>query len=242
MTQSSPRPPSQDDDTLAGEYVLGTLDAAARAEVERRLRHDSALRDAVDRWETRFAPYSALATPVQPSHGLWSRIERSIDTANQTPPSRETPRPRSGWWQNLALWRATTFAGAAAALILALTLLQSPASPQAPRFVVVLMTPQHTQAGWLVQAASPEELELVPLGRFDVPPGKTLQFWTKADDWQGPVSLGLIQPGERRRLHLDDLPSLEKNQLFELTLEDAGGSPLNRPTGPIEFIGRAVSL
>ncbi|GHB27538.1 anti-sigma factor [Salinicola rhizosphaerae] len=242
MTQSSPRPPSHNDDTLAGEYVLGTLDTAARVEVERRLQYDSALRDAVDRWETRFAPYSALATPVEPSPGLWSRIERSIDTAHRTPPSHENPRPRPGWWQSLALWRATTFAGAAAALILALTLLQTPGTPQAPRFVIVLMTPQHTQAGWLVQAASPDELELVPLGRFELPPGKALEFWTKADDWKGPVSLGLIKPGERSHLNLDDLPPLENNQLFELTLEDAGGSPLGRPSGPIEFIGRAVSL
>ena len=34
----------------------------------------------------------------------------------------------------------------------------------------------------------------------------------------------------------------QPNQLFELTLEPAAGSPLDRPTGPILYIGRAVRM
>jgi anti-sigma-K factor RskA len=41
---------------------------------------------------------------------------------------------------------------------------------------------------------------------------------------------------------LDKLPPLESNQLFELTLEPASGSPIGKPTGPIQFIGRAVKV
>ncbi len=41
---------------------------------------------------------------------------------------------------------------------------------------------------------------------------------------------------------MDRLPPLESNQLFELTLEPPNGSPLDRPTGPIQFIGRAVKV
>lgn len=32
------------------------------------------------------------------------------------------------------------------------------------------------------------------------------------------------------------------NQLFELTLENTGGSTVGKPTGPVQFIGRAVKL
>jgi anti-sigma-K factor RskA len=35
---------------------------------------------------------------------------------------------------------------------------------------------------------------------------------------------------------------LEPNQLFELTLEPKTGSPIGKPTGPIQFIGRAVKM
>ncbi|MCF5827267.1 RNA polymerase subunit sigma-70, partial [Pseudomonas syringae] len=35
---------------------------------------------------------------------------------------------------------------------------------------------------------------------------------------------------------------LQANQLFELTLEKSTGSPIGKPTGPIQFIGRAVKV
>ena len=54
--------------------------------------------------------------------------------------------------------------------------------------------------------------------------------------------LGLVTPGQTLQVPLDKLPPLEPNQLFELTLEPANGSPLDRPTGPIQFIGRAVKV
>ncbi|TNF12092.1 MAG: anti-sigma factor, partial [Pseudomonadales bacterium] len=34
--------------------------------------------------------------------------------------------------------------------------------------------------------------------------------------------------------------AVQAGQLFELTLEPAGGSPYNRPSGPVQYIGRAV--
>ena len=55
-------------------------------------------------------------------------------------------------------------------------------------------------------------------------------------------SLGLVKPGEAIEVPVDQLPPLQPNQLFELTLEPEGGSPIGRPTGPIQFIGRAVQI
>jgi anti-sigma-K factor RskA len=68
------------------------------------------------------------------------------------------------------------------------------------------------------------------------------EYETKADGWQGPVSLGLVKPGQSLRIALDKLPPLQANQLFDLTLENAGGSTVGKPTGPVQFIGRAVKL
>ena len=75
-----------------------------------------------------------------------------------------------------------------------------------------------------------------------MPAEKSLQFWTKADAWKGPVSLGLVKPGEVIHVPLASLPPLEANQLFELTLEPKSCSTTGRPTGPIQFIGRAVKV
>ena len=94
----------------------------------------------------------------------------------------------------------------------------------------------------MVQASNPREIQLIPLGVAQVPADKALEFWTKGDDWQGPVSLGLVKPGQTLRVPLDKLPPLEANQLFELTLEQSSGSPIGKPTGPVQFIGRAVKV
>ena len=51
---------------LAGEYVLGTLSAAQRKEVEQRLSREEALRSAVEQWEQRLMPLSAI--PVSYTH------------------------------------------------------------------------------------------------------------------------------------------------------------------------------
>lgn len=261
--------------TLAGEYVLGTLSWARRQQVAAQLPTDAALRQAVADWQAHLLPLTALAEPVEPAAALWSRISASLDAqaapapaaswgapaqlpahapqarhANpaQRPAQPASARPSFGGqlWANLALWRALAGAGFAAAVVLAVVLLSGPALvPAAPAYLVVLVAPANQSAGWIVQARSSGQLELQPVGAgadAALPADKSLQFWTKADGWSKPVSLGLVTPGQTLRIPLDALPPLQDNQLFELTIEPAGGSPTQLPTGPIQFIGRAVKL
>lgn len=216
-------------DELASEYVLGTLPAEQRAEVEQRLRFDPELRAAVDAWEQRLLPLTALAEPVPPSAQLWPRIERNL-TGTRAP-----------WWDLLAVWRGLAGAGLVTTLVLAALLLTRPANVE-PTFVVVLVAPQDQAPGWVIQASNNQRIQLIPLGVMQVPADKALQFWTKGDGWQGPVSLGLVKPGQTLSVPLDSLPPLTPNQLFELTLEDPRGSPTGKPTGPIQAIGRAVKV
>jgi len=236
----------EDIDALAGEYVLGTLSANARAAVEARMRDEPALRDAVQAWEARLLPLASLAPPADPSPALWSRIERtlgSVAAAAAAAPKAGQPARASGfasWWNNLQLWRGLAAGGFAAAALMVAVLVTRPAPT--PQYMVVLVAPQDKSPGWVIQTTSSRQLSLVPLGTVEVPPQKTLQFWTKADQWRGPVSLGLVKQGQTLRIPIDKLPPLEPNQLFELTLEPENGSPIDRPTGPIQFIGRAVKV
>jgi anti-sigma-K factor RskA len=222
-------------DTLAGEYVLGTLSSEQHAEVTERLPTDASLRAAVDAWEARLFDLTALAAPLPPSARLWSRIQRSLDELAAPP-----PRHQPGWWQRLGLWQGLSAAGLAASLLLAFTLLTAP--PATTQYFVVLVAPDSQAPGWVIQASDSRSIELLPLGQDSVPDGMALQFWTKGEKWSAPVSLGLVKPGAQNRVPLDNLPQLEANQLFELTLEKAGGSPTGLPTGPIRFIGRAMKV
>lgn len=232
----NPSAPLSEDErlALAGEYVLGTLSAEARHQMAKDMETDALLARAVQQWQERLLPLADLAEPLTPPARLWTRIEDSLQL-----------RPAPPWWQrswiSLPLWRALAGSAVAACVWMATLLVQQPAG-DAPKFMVVLVAPGNQAPGWVVQANDARQVSLIPLGSFVVPEGRALQFWTKADDWKGPVSLGLVQPGQRVQVPLNALPALQPNQLFELTLEPATGSPLDRPTGPIQFIGRAVPV
>ncbi len=233
---------------LAGEYVLGTLPAARRAEVEARMSNDAALRTAVEQWQQKLLPLDALAAPVEPSPALWSRIETSVAAQvaadkGARPVAAMPAAAASSWWNSLRLWRGLAATGFAAAAFMGIVVVGKLAQPPGPGYMVVLVGPQDKSPGWVVQAGTnSQQARLIPLGKVDVPADKSLQFWTKGNDWKGPVSLGLVRPGESKEVSLDKLPPLEPNQLFEITLEPYNGSPLDRPTGPILFIGRAVKI
>ncbi|MBB5370510.1 MULTISPECIES: anti-sigma factor domain-containing protein [unclassified Janthinobacterium] len=225
---------------LAGEYVLGTLPLDERTAVAQRLANEPALREAIDAWEQRLLPLTALAPPQEPSSQLWPRISASLFTP-------EKVRQAGGWqawWNNLAFWRILAGGGLTAALALAVTLTLQTQDTTGPGYLVVLVAPQDKAAGWIVQAGSRggRDLSLIPLGSTSVPQQKALQFWTKGKDWGAPVSLGLVQPGQTVKMNLDKLPPLQAEQLFEITLEPATGSPTGRPTGPVLYIGRAVKV
>ena len=227
-------PLSDDLRAQAAEYVLGTLGAEQRRTIELQLGSNAALRAAIVQWEADLLPLASLAEPVAPSAQLWRRIDRSAAVTQQV---------RVSAWRSLSLWRALTGTSVAVAALLAVLLVGRPdAGIAKPQYMVVLVAPDNKAPGYVMQASVDRELSLVPLGTAPVPSDKSLQFWTKADGWRGPVSLGLVKPGQTITIPLDALPNVQPNQLFELTLEPAKGSPLNKPTGPIQFIGRAVKV
>jgi anti-sigma-K factor RskA len=223
---------------LAGEYVLGTLPLARRREVEQALPDDATLRTAVAYWEERLLPLAGMVEPAAPSAALWPRIERSL-----APPPAAAQASRRGWWERLGLWRSLAAGGFAAAAIMAAVLVGMHARDAArPQYLVVLAAPQNAAPGWVLRLAGDDTLRLEPLATTVVPDRRALQLWTKADGWTGPVSLGLVKPGEAVEIKLGKLPKVVPNQLFEITLEPAAGSPIGRPTGPILYIGRAVRM
>lgn len=243
-----PQPPDDPIDVLAGNYVLGTLPGPERTAVEARLDREPELRAAVEAWEQRLHPLVTWVEPAEPDPALWQRIDASLESPPASlpaHPARTLPERKSvyaGWWHRLALWRALAGAGIAAAALLGALLVARPPVANT-QYLVVMVAPQDKAPGWVIQTAEgARQLSLIPLGTVTVPSDKALQFWTKADSWRAPVSLGLVAPGQTLQVPMENLPPLEANQLFELTLEPVAGSPTGRPTGPIQFIGRAIKV
>jgi anti-sigma-K factor RskA len=235
--------PSRDDqlspperDALAGEYVLGLLDGAEFAAAKRRLDTDRDFAASVERWRLHLFALDATATPLVPSPSLWSQIEASLTMA--AAPARAAPAAApatsrfANWWNSLFVWRGAAFAGALATIVLAVGLVGAlDRAKRQPLMVAVLLTEGNAAAA-VVNTFADGHVEMLPLQSIDVPAGKALEIWTLWDRAVGPRSVGLIDRARSTPLRLDNLP-LGRDQLFEITLEPASGSPTGRPTGPI---------
>ena len=245
---------TRDDDLerLAAEHVLGVLEGDEAARAERTLASDPTFAAAVAYWRSRFAELDQTATTMPASEALWQRIEADLADGRATQAQATpliVPDTRNAFralWQNLAFWRASGLAAAAAALLLTFGLYVTAdlmrrelATERArkPVLVAVLVKEGGNEPGAVVNAFASGEVELIPLQRINVPPDRALQIWTLWDRSVGPRSVGLLREARAVRLDLQNLPRPGPNQLFEITLGPAGGSPTGRPTGPILMKG-----
>src|SRR5688572_25992800 len=63
-----------DQDMLAAEYALGSLDADEREEAQRLIASDPAFAARVQHWERRLGELHQMVDPVEPPDDLWPKI------------------------------------------------------------------------------------------------------------------------------------------------------------------------
>lgn len=234
MSGATPREPDRDPRDLADYYVLGLLDDDGRRAVEADLSRDGALAAAVADARERFLVLDLTAAELAPSETLWSRIEKLIGAEEPAPaplPVRGDPVAAAND-NRASRWRLAAFAGIAASLLLAAGLAFNLSSPPEPQVIAVLVD----EAGEplvLVEDFGNDSGRITPLTDLEVPADSTLQVWTLPNAEMGPMSLGLLDNSQSSDLRWDDLPDPQPDQLYEITIEQEGGSPTNRPTGPI---------
>ncbi len=222
--------------TLIGEYLLGLLDEAQAKKIHDLIENDKDAAQMALQWQQHFLELSDQLPPQTPSAQLWPRLQKSLGLA--------TPVKRASLWKNR--WQSlTTWRLASAVLAFALLIVIVPElwknDISASRYTAVLQPPgESAQPGWVVHIDQGGRLLLEPLNDQPIPANRSIQFWTLVDPAIGPRSLGLVEPGKPLQLPAEQIGAVQAGQLFELTLEPEGGSPLNRPTGQVLFIGRAV--
>jgi anti-sigma-K factor RskA len=241
------------DDDLATDYVMGLLEGAELAEAEQRMSSDLGFAKAVGVWRERLADLDATAEATAPGAGLWDRIAESTKARPVIPlPGARAALGGATLWHNLRFWRGAGIGGVCAALLLAVVLIGALGTSRQlrnelialaqskPVYVAVLVNDATRETGAIVNAFANGRVELVPLRAIDVPAGRTLQIWTLWDRGVGPKSVGLTGRSRTIELDLKSLPETGQDQLFEITLEPEGGSPIGRPTGPILFKGNTT--
>lgn len=213
----------------AGEYVLGTLDAAARSQFERDAAADPALRRDQYFWEQRLARLGLQLPPVAPRPLVWLGLVHRL-----------APAPRAG----APAQRITTAWAAlatAASLVLGFGLYrQMNLPPPAPERVEVPVVQTAyvsllsvEKMHWTVSLV-PGTNELVVRAGGEAPAAaktRDAELWLITD--AGPVSLGVIpKAGEVRRALPAGLP-VAAGRTLAVSLEPVGGSPTGSPTGPV---------
>ncbi|MBW9090061.1 anti-sigma factor [Rhizobium wenxiniae] len=221
---------------IADEYVLGLLSEAEAAEVENEIERNSALANAVAEARERFLPLDTNIDPAAVSPDLWDSIATRLpEQATAAEPSIASVSPRvpmAGNDNARTGWRATAISAVAASLMLAVGLVWSMARVAEPLVVAVLLN-EAGEVQAVVEDFGNDTASIRLLTDFNVPADRTMQVWTLPSREMGPMSLGLLEDAHSARLSGSTLPKPQDAQLYEITLEQAGGSPTGRPTGPI---------
>ena len=230
-TRGLPTDPAERD-ALAGEYVLGTLDAATAATIAAAIPADPAWRQAVEAWERRLQPLGALAPPAAPPPDIWDRIEARI-APRRYPVTRR--RLQLDW-----LWRFWAIGATALAGYLVFLL---PSRTPPVRVMTVLISDRNSPAllaqvdrqGWLQLNAIP-----AATGRqLQSPSGRSLQVWALPVGATVPVSLGVLPHEPGRVTSMPNTPVRPSpGMLIEISVEPEGGSTTGRPSGPVVYFGR----
>jgi anti-sigma-K factor RskA len=263
---------TEDQEILAAEYVLGTLDADERAQADALVESDVAFAALVRGWERRLGELQAMVDPVEPPPHVWERIKAATigiapDGSIRLPelPSarRREPVKFSFSARNLALWRGATAAAGALAAVLALFIglrefnVLPPAAPPRP-VETAQAPPPPAQPGRFVavlqrDATAPAFVLNVDVDRrsFSVrrvaatpEPGRSYELWLVSDRFPQPRSLGLV--GEQEFTTGSTLASYDPDTIsratYAVSLEPQGGSPSGVPTGPVLFAGGLIEV
>lgn len=220
-----------DIEDLAGEYVLGTLDAGERASVSARRQREPELDAAIRDWERRLAPLHAATMSIAPPPDLFRRIERRIG-AGETTDVTELVAVR----RQLKRWRGIGVAASAtaAALLVAIGVREFVWTAAPQTYVAVFAKDDVLPAFYMTFDLARRELTIRPVDA-QRQQGKTYQLWIASDQLgPAPQSLGFMDdslaPTTKVLSQYDQ--GLLQRATFGVSLEPAGGSPTGRPTSP----------
>lgn len=239
-------------DLQAGEYVIGTLSQSERATFAKLVQSDADARRRVVWWEARLAFLDRNVSPIDPPPVVWQKILERLGSHNHGAKTQApvvdinvNKRRVREQQQSLSFWRGMAAVASAACVVLAITLwLQQTDSHNVsdPQLVVYdgisIVTGSENQPLWVIDASIPEQqLRITAVAPPENQIGKSYELWmVKAND-QGVSSMGLL-PLETAQSVIVKAPTLgEEGVAFAVSLEPAGGSPEEVPTGPVLYSG-----
>lgn len=225
-----------DIDLIAAEYVLGTLNAEQRRNVDRNRVSDEELENAILRWEQDLSPLNEMIQPVQPDESVEVKLNARLDEHISASNKSESLQSNTISYQKLAnRWRMMALASSFIAACLAIILVFRPQIEQtAPQEYLAVFQENDQQPAFLMTIdLSNQKLSIVPV-TAEEKTNKSYQLWIVANDiGPNPQSLGLLDSIQKPTLKtLDEFDAeILKTATFGISVEPVGGSPTGKPTG-----------
>ena len=225
---------NEDDIALAGEYVLGLLDAAGEAQISARVATDGDFAAEVEAWRQRLQPLLDGNDTPAPAN-LWDAINNSLPQ----------PTGQDTGTGNVGFWKALTAISASAAILLGILLLQRPETPAVPTPETPLIAALGSETGRASLTASYEANS----GRMIVTPvsldtGNLYpELWIIPADGT-PHSLGIVGSSAATSI---TVPAPLRQHMgaggtLAITPEPEGGGPGGKPSGPVIASGRITTI
>ncbi|TMP08145.1 hypothetical protein CWC11_05085 [Pseudoalteromonas sp. S3178] len=207
-------------DSLAGQYVLGTLRGLARKRFQRLLLTSNKAREATSMWEQNLNNLASAITPQIPNDEVWVQIMQRIE--NKPQPSKTVVHTKP------SIWRTWSFVATAACIILAFLVIQPTTSIKQTQQIALVQN-QDKQSLWFIDV-NEQGLSIKASSQLVAQTNKDYELWMILKGQDTPISLGLLPKQGDKLLLKDKRFKASDIALLAVSLEPIGGSPNGLPT------------
>jgi anti-sigma-K factor RskA len=214
------------------EYVLGVLDADARAAVAGEVEANDEAALAVALWQQRLIPLTERLPELAPSEDVWIRIRQQLGW-NDT---RSTEPRASSFWSDARPWRWISLSAGLIAAACVVMLLRAPVRETGHGALMVATIRQDNGVtDWTATMdLDRKQIVMVPAATATIPSGRSTELWLIPAGGT-PISIGVFRPDATSVLALNAslLAQLGPTAAMAVSIEPQGGSPTGQPTGPV---------
>jgi len=207
-------------DSLAGQYVLGTLRGLARKRFQRLLLTSNKAREATSMWEQNLNNLASAITPQIPNDEVWVQIMQRIE--NKPQPSKTVVHTKP------SIWHTWSFVATAACIILAFLVIQPTTSVKQTEQIALVQN-QDKQSLWFIDVNA-QGLAIKASSQLVAQTNKDYELWMILKGQDTPISLGLLPKQGDKLLLKDKRFKASDIALLAVSLEPIGGSPNGLPT------------
>ena len=215
------------------EYVLGVLDADARAAVAHEVATTAEAAAAVALWQQRLVPLAESLPEVIPSDPVWTQIRNKLRW------DENGVRESVGFWGTARPWRWLSLGSVLVAACCVVMLLRAPVREAHPTAPISLMVSSIRQDNGVTDWTATVDLDrkqilVVPASAPAVAGDRSTQLWL-IPAGRAPLSVGVFAPDHPVVLPLSAelLSQLGPTAALAVSVEPPGGSPTGQPTGPV---------